>query len=237
MCQRPAPTTFPPIVTMSVPSLKRESTKKAVQFGDATVVGNVTSYTQYTEKQAKKVWYQPADYKFFKETARVVISKESVRSRLGELDEFYPLAACLTDTCKQRQQERLNRWCRHTPIGRGIERRIHPDYGRQSQFELEQHRNMVLRVQQNLEGQANKDEGIRAVSEACSYNARAFSVMMGAADEYAIKKDASSPTLLLSVAKRDVSPSIISPSRKKGAFGFKLTFGGRTRNVLASSSA
>jgi hypothetical protein len=160
---------------------------KAVRFGDATVVGHVPLSWHYTDKEAGLIWYQQRELKAIKKNSRLVASVILASIESDEKGvEINPLSIP-----QNRQQENLNRWCRHVPAGRGLERWVYSDYSTQCQNARYQHCYTVLIAQSALQGQANTNDQIRIVSEAGSHKARAFAVMMGAADEYAANRPSS----------------------------------------------
>jgi hypothetical protein len=243
MCQRQ---TCSPVKALSPPGIEKKQTGKVVRFSESTTVGYVSPSSYYTPQELRQVWYQPADYELFKETARFLSSKESLKSPLSEFEEFYPHAISMSVEEKQRQQQHLNRWCRQRPSRRGLERWIHTDYASQVQFECEQRRRMVLKVQARLKGQEDMDEGIRAVSEACSYNSRTFSLMLGAADEYAEKHSLSSFSLKQAIENGKLpivtAPISLLAAPKKETFSFMrkktmLSFAGRIRRKSCNRSS
>jgi hypothetical protein len=172
------------------------------------------------------VWYQRRDLKDIKNNARLVASVivASIESKEKGL-EINPITIP-----QNRQQENLNRWCRHVVAGRGLERWVHSDFSTQCRNERHQHRHTVLIAQRALQGHANMDDQIRAVSEAGSHNARAFAAMMGAADEYAAKRSSSTLSLCQGTtgSYQPVSKSPISspaiPKKRSMFSGFPQIF-------------
>ena len=150
---------------------------------DEDIIRGVQDSWDYSSAEARRIWYQPSDYAFFKRTVGL-IAKDAIDQGMDKsLNNTYD---CSDEVLVQ---GRLKRWCRHGIVCRGLERWIHRTSSIQRKTDAIHRTRMVLETQEKLKGRVSAEYlalEIATLSASCSSIHRRYALFMGRADDYAV---------------------------------------------------
>jgi hypothetical protein len=165
---------------------------KTVRFQEpqslCTVVCEVTPRSEWSQEDRDHTWFALHDYDEAFRSHDKLISEGLQESHRAKLLEGSPQSLVPgTDGGVDIVQVRLTQWSRQAAFARGLERRA--DLAQVFERKEEQRHSIqaVLEVQEQLEIRHIvlnlRVESLRAVSERCTANARAFATKMGIASQ------------------------------------------------------